>query len=238
MQDLVEFLSPIMVIAAHPDDAEIQCGGTVHRLVLEGKEVIYVICTTGNRGSHSPGMALDELAEVRKNEQLQAAAELGVTEVNILKHDDGDLIFHPQELREDLVRFIRRYAPQTIMTHDPFAGIGTYNVCYLHPDHRTTGMVAFDACFFCSDSSLSYPDHLSNGLAPHGISAMFLFMTEHPDVFVDISLSFQKKVSAISRHQTQWGKHPDLEGFFAEMAQNIGRARKLEKAEAFKIVKR
>lgn len=227
-----------MVIAAHPDDAEIQCGGTVHRLVQEGKKVIYVICTTGNRGTHIHGITSDELAETRAREQRQAAAELGVTEVNILRYDDGDLCFYSRELREELVRFIRQYAPQTILSHDPFAGMGTYSVCHLHPDHRTAGMVAFDACFFCSNGPLSYPAHIREGLAPHGISTMFLFMTEHPDVFVDITPSFQKKLSAISRHQSQWGNRSDLEDLFRNLGQNIGRARGLELAEAFRILKR
>ena len=238
MEKLVQFKSPIMVIAAHPDDAEIQCGGTVHRLMQEGKEVTYVICTTGNMGSHSSDITSEELAEIRSREQRQAAAELGVTEVNILKYNDGELCFHTRELRENLVMLIRQYAPQTVLTHDPFAGINTYTICHLHPDHRTAGMVAFDACFFCSDGTLTYPEHLREGLAPHAISAMFLFMTERPDVFVDIGPVFQKKISAISRHQSQWKNHPDLEGQFRTLAHNTGKAKSIDLAEAFKQVKR
>ena len=67
----------VMVIAAHPDDAEIQCGGTVAKLVRAGAHVSYLLCTSGNRGTDDPAVSLGRLAAVREEEQHAAARRLG-----------------------------------------------------------------------------------------------------------------------------------------------------------------
>jgi len=234
--ELLEMARRVMVIMAHPDDAEIQCGGTTARLVARGATVSYVLCTSGNRGSDDPTMTSERLAALREDEQRAAAAVLGVTGITFLGHDDGDLAFVAPRLREELVRLIRQERPDVIITHDPFAGLLSYEVCYLHPDHRAAGQAAFEAAFFCAPGPLFYPDQVAAGLAPHKVSALYLVMSESPDCCVDIGDTFATKVAAIREHRSQWGQHPDLEGFFRRMAEEAGARWGVPLAEAFRLM--
>ncbi len=235
--ELLETAQRVMVIVAHPDDAEIQCGGTTAKLVARGAVVSYVLCTSGNRGSSDPTMTARRLAALREDEQRAAAAVLGVTHVTFLGHDDGDLAFVAPRLREELVHLIRQERPDVIITHDPFAGLLSYAVCYLHPDHRAAGQAAFEAAFFCAPGPLFYPDQVAAGLAPHKVSAFYLVMSESPDCFVDIGDTFAAKVAAIREHRSQWGQHPDLEGFFRRMAKEAGTRWGVPLAEAFRLMR-
>jgi LmbE family N-acetylglucosaminyl deacetylase len=227
----------IMVIMAHPDDAEIQCGGTIVRLIDLDKQVTYVLCTNGNRGTTEANLTANELATIREAEQRAAASLLGVHEVVFLRYNDGDLTYKRQALRHDLVKRLRQYRPQVVFTHDPFAGIGSYEVCYLHPDHRMVGEVVLEAAFFCAPGPLFYPEQITEGLKPHKITALCLVMSQQPDLVVDIESVFENKVLAIAQHASQWGKHPDLKGFFREIAEGLGREYNIRLAEAFKMLK-
>jgi LmbE family N-acetylglucosaminyl deacetylase len=235
--ELLEAAQRVMVIMAHPDDAEIQCGGTTARLVARGTMVSYVLCTSGNRGSSDLATTTEGLSALREAEQRTAAAVLGVTHITFLGHDDGDLAFAAPRLREELVRLIRQERPDVIITHDPFAGLFSYEVCYLHPDHRATGQVAFEAAFFCAPGPLFYPDQVAAGLAPHKVSALYLVMSESPDCCLDISDTFATKVAAIREHRSQWGQHPDLEGFFHRIAEETGARWGVPLAEAFRLMR-
>jgi LmbE family N-acetylglucosaminyl deacetylase len=234
--ELLETAQRVMVIMAHPDDAEIQCGGTTARLVARGAMVSYVLCTSGNRGSNDLTMTAERLAALREDEQRAAAAVLGVTHVTFLGHDDGDLAFAAPRLREELVHLIRQERPDVIITHDPFAGLLSYEVCYLHPDHRAAGQAAFEAAFFCAPGPLFYPEQVAAGLAPHKVSALYLVMSESPDCCVDLGDTFATKVAAIGEHRSQWGQHPDLEGFFRRMAEESGARWGVPLAEAFRLM--
>jgi LmbE family N-acetylglucosaminyl deacetylase len=234
--EVLETAQRVMVIVAHPDDAEIQCGGTIARLVARGATVSYVLCTSGNRGSSDPSMIPERLAALREDEQRAAAAALGVTQITFLGHDDGELAFVAPRLREEITRQIRLERPEVIITHDPFAGLLSYEVCYLHPDHRAAGQAAFEAAFFCAPGPLFYPDQVVDGLAPHRVLALYLVMSESPDSWVDISDTFATKVAAIREHHSQWGQHPDLEGFFRRMAEETGARWGVPLAEAFRLM--
>jgi hypothetical protein len=108
----------IMVVAAHPDDAEFGCGGTVARWVSEGATAYYLICTNGDKGTDELGISAEELAKVRDREQRAAAEALGVSEVVILPRRDGELVYSI-DLRGDVVRWIRTWRPDAVFTHDP-----------------------------------------------------------------------------------------------------------------------
>src|SRR6266700_8342851 len=83
----------ILVIIAHPDDAESYCGGTIARLTAEGREVHYLVVTRGDRGSDDPDMTSERLASIREQEQRQAAAVLGVQTVTFLEsYHDGEVV--------------------------------------------------------------------------------------------------------------------------------------------------
>ena len=80
-----------MVVVAHPDDPEFIAGGTVAKWISKGTQVVYVICTNGDKGSSDPKMTSERLAAIRKDEQLAAARLLGVRETVFLGYEDGML---------------------------------------------------------------------------------------------------------------------------------------------------
>src|SRR3954447_4937277 len=97
----------IAVVMAHPDDAEFICAGTIARWTDEGHEVVYVLLTSGDKGSDDPEMTPEKLVATREAEQREAARILGAKDVIFLKYPDGYL--EPNlGLRRDLVRQIRR----------------------------------------------------------------------------------------------------------------------------------
>src|SRR6516165_7314277 len=115
----------VLVVVAHPDDAEFGCGGTVARWVADGCEVFYCLLTSGNRGSDDPAMLPERLAVVRREEQLQAAGVLGVREVDFLGYPDGELE-DTRDARRDVVRAIRRFRPDRLVCQNPFPSLNPY----------------------------------------------------------------------------------------------------------------
>jgi len=83
-----ERIQRVMVITAHPDDSEFGAGGTVARLTREGKIVTYCILTNGDKGSNDRGMTPERLAQIREEEQRNAARVLGVDLVEFLGFPD------------------------------------------------------------------------------------------------------------------------------------------------------
>lgn len=138
-----EIPGPILVVAAHPDDIEVHCGGTVAQLVAHGTPVTCVLCTSGNRGTDNPEVTMEEIAASREREQRAASDILGVTDLRFLRHDDGDLAFIVPTLREEIVRLLREVRPRTVITHDPYPGDGGQDSCSIYPDHTTAGLVTF-----------------------------------------------------------------------------------------------
>ena len=218
----------VMVITPHPDDAEFGVAGTVARWVGEGKSVIYVVCTNGDKGTSDPNMNPDELARIREQEQLAAAKLLGVREVIFLRHSDQTLEDTP-EFRKELVRLIRMYQPQTIVTADP------YRRYIWHRDHRITGQVVLDAVFPYARDYLAYPDLLEQGLHPHNVKEVLLWASEDPDYRSDITDTFDIKMAALRCHKSQIENNlpSDWEDRLRERYRSMAEGEDFELAEAF-----
>ena len=190
----------LMVVAAHPDDPEFGAGGTVAKHVKEGWQVVYVVCTNGDKGTQDPNMTSPKLAQIREQEQKDAAKVLGVSEIVFLRHPDGWLVDGP-EFRGELVHAIRKYRPDIVITHEPtrkYMG---------HHDHRITGNVCMDAIFPYSRDYLFYPEHKAEGLTPFKVGEVYLTGPEEPNKYIDISETFMLKMKAIACHISQVGDH-------------------------------
>ena len=119
-----------LVVVAHPDDAEFGCGGTLAKVVRQGMELGYVICTNGNKGSNDPDMTSDRLAVIREKEQRAACAVIGAKEVTFLGYGDGELE-SSVELIGKIVHEIRRFKPDIVL-HEHSGGTGSkilWNFC-------------------------------------------------------------------------------------------------------------
>jgi LmbE family N-acetylglucosaminyl deacetylase len=220
--------SDIMVITPHPDDAEFGVAGTVRRWTSEGKSVIYVVCTNGDKGTVDPNIKPDQLALIREQEQLAAAELLGVREVVFLRHPDQTLEDTP-EFRKELVRLIRMYKPETVVTADP------YRRYIWHRDHRITGQVTLDAIFPYARDLLSFPDLLDEGLQPHKVKQVLLWAAQEPNYRIDITATFATKLAALRCHKSQIGDNPsaELEERLRNRHKMLAQGEDYELAEAF-----
>ncbi len=231
---LDQFHGPVLVIAAHPDDIEAHCAGTVARLVERGEAVAYVLVTSGNRGTHDPTVTAEEIASRREAEQLAAAHLVGVERVRFLRYDDGDLIFHMPRLREELTAVIREERPRTVITHDAYPGNGSLDSCAIYPDHTALGLMTFQAAYLCGPGPLFYPEQLRAGLAPHRAGMLYLIMSDRPDTFVDVEPVWERRMAALRRHRSQGRDDVEMEGFFRRIAGDLGARAGCRLAEGFR----
>ncbi len=220
-----------MVISPHPDDSEFGAAGSVARWVSEGKTVVYVICTGGEKGTSDPDLNPADLARVRIKEQRSAAELLGVSEVIFLGYEDQTLEDTPV-FRKDIVRWIRKFRPHTVVTADP------YRRYLWHRDHRITGQVVLDAVFPFARDYHAYPDLIAEGLMPHKVRRVLLWASEDPDYYSDISQTFDKKLAALRCHESQVGGHhfASVEKWLRQRAEEAAREQDFELAEAFHLV--
>jgi len=216
----------VVVFIPHPDDAESRMAGTVARWTRNGKEVVYVVCTNGDKGTNNPDVSPEDLARIREAEQLTAARILGVREVIFLGYPDQGLQDTP-DFRKQIVRLIRMYQPDTVVTVDPYRG-------YLdHRDHRITARVTLDAVFPYALTAHSYPDLLAQGLLPHRVKEVLFCGTGDPNYYIDITDTIDIKVAALRCHKSQVGDRPELEEWIRRMAAISAEERGYELAEAF-----
>jgi LmbE family N-acetylglucosaminyl deacetylase len=233
-----------MVVVAHPDDAEFMCGGTVARWAAEGTEIIYVLGTSGDKGSDNPQVTSEQLMETREAEQREAARILGVKQVEFLRFPDAELV-PDLTLRLAITRMIRLHRPDAVICQDPasrWSGRG-----YLqHPDHIAMGEATLAAVFPSARDRLTFPQLLAEGLEPHKVTEVYLAASSEADVWVDITGSFDKKLAALAAHVSQIGGDWDVEAMVRQWAQGIANearqrgfpgADEIELAEGFKYFK-
>ncbi len=216
----------VMVIFAHPDDAEVQCAGTIALWVEAGKKITYVVLTKGDKGTPDPSMAGEVLAKVRQEEQLKAASELGVEKVLFLPNSDGELEVN-LERRKKLTRIIREHQPEVLITHDPWMRY------QLHPDHRASGTLALDAVISARDP-LYFAEQIQGGLTPCRVKRVLLFASDQPDLWVDIGGTIERKISALGHHRSQVMRWLNWEEWMRKRAHDAGASQGLKYAEAFK----
>lgn len=218
----------IMVIVAHPDDAEFGIGGTVAGWVGEGMSVMYVVCTNGEKGTTDRSLVSEKLAEIRQQEQKEAAAELGVNKVVFLNMPDQQLEDTPQ-FRENIVRLVRTYRPDIVASSDP------YRRYVWHRDHRIVGQVVLDAAFPYARDHLAYPEMLAEGYEPHKIKELLFFGAEEINHHVDITETFPQKLAALQCHKSQIREFQldNLESWLKKRCRKMAQDSDFELAEAF-----
>lgn len=222
----------VLVVVAHPDDAEFGCAGSIARWVAEGRQVAYLVATTGDKGSNDLAMTSERLAKIREEEQLRAAQVLGVDPVIFLRYHDGELE-DTREFRREVVRAIRRLRPELLVTTTP---LPTLNLYAGHRDHRTAGRVALDAVYPYARDRLHFPELAAEGLAPHKVLEVYLMWHEEPDLWVDISGTMDLKLKALRCHASQFSDPEEVEARVRQRAAELGKAQGLAYAEAFKRI--
>jgi LmbE family N-acetylglucosaminyl deacetylase len=218
----------ILVIAAHPDDAEFGAAGTVAKWTAEGKTVVYVVCTSGDKGTSDRNLTPDKLVRIRKEEQRRAADVLGVAHVEFLGYRDQELEETP-EFRRSIVRQIRRFRPRIVVTTDP------YRRYIWHRDHRIVGQATLDAVFPYARDYLAYPDLIAEGLEPHKVVEILFFGADEVNFRSDITATFEKKLAALKCHESQVREFgiDDLASWLRNRCTASAEGESFELAEAF-----
>lgn len=234
----------VMVIMAHPDDAEFICAGTVAKWAAEGQEVIYVLGTSGDKGSDDLEMTSERLIEVREAEQRDACDILGVKEVIFLRMRDAELV-PDLEMRKALTRVIRQHRPDAVICQDPTERwIGSSYI--QHPDHIAMGEATLAALFPSARDRLTFPELLAEGLEPHKVTEVYIASSEENcDHFVNIGDHMDTKLASLGAHASQMGDW-DFRTMLSRWARDtatMARQRsipgsdEMEYAEAFKYIR-
>jgi LmbE family N-acetylglucosaminyl deacetylase len=200
-------LKRAMAIFAHPDDPEFFSGGLLATFSEQGKELIYVLATSGDKGSDDPDMTPPRLIEMREAEQRAAARCMGSAAVVFLRYPDGELM-PTLGLRRDLTRLLRQYKPDIVITNDPQTFWGRWGNIN-HPDHRAIGEATMAAVYPAARDRLTFVElWRDEGLEPHKVRRVYLAGTLNPNVRVNITGVLDRKIAAILEHRSQV-KDPD-----------------------------
>jgi LmbE family N-acetylglucosaminyl deacetylase len=183
----------VICIGAHPDDCEIEFGGTAAKLAARGDAVKFVSVTNGEAGHHlHPG---PQLVAIRQNEAKEAARRLGIAATEVLQNMDGQLV--PSiAVRNQLVRQIRAWEADVVITH---------RVWDYHPDHRYTGQLVQDAAYLVMVPFVC-PDMKALRRNPAFFSLEDSFQSPVPfraDIAVNIDDVWPRKLDALDAHQSQ-----------------------------------
>jgi len=218
----------ILVITPHADDAEFGVAGTVVHWVRQGKVVVYVVCTNGDKGTDDIKIKPEKLAKIREKEQLEAAKILGVEEVRFLGHPDQSLEDTP-EFRKEIVKLIRLYRPEIVVTADP------YRRYIWHRDHRVVGQVTLDAVFPYARDVWAYPDLIEEGFKPHTVKEIWFWASEDINHRSDITETFDLKLKALRCHKSQIKESfsEEMEKWLCERAKSMAEGEKFKLAEGF-----
>ena len=183
----------VLVIGAHPDDCDIKAGGIAALYTQKGHVVKFVSVTNGDAGHHEMGGG--PLAQ-RRNAEAQAAAEIIGIEYELLDIHDGELM-PTLENRFQIIRTIRDFRPDLIMTHRP----NDY-----HPDHRYTSMLVQDAAYMVTVPNIC-------ALTPHlERNPVIVYLSDgfkkpnpfEPDVAIGIDAVVEKKIDMLHCHVSQF----------------------------------
>lgn len=198
----------VLVVIAHPDDAEFWAGGTIARWTSEGVGVTYLVLTDGDAGGFDPSVPREDVPAIRRAEQRAAAAVLGVTDVQFLGRPEGDLA-PSRELRREIVRVVRHVRPQRVLTWSPEWNWDRFRTS--HPDHRSTGDVTLRSIYPESGNPFAHQSLEDEGLAPWYPQEIWLLNSRQPNHFVDVTATFDLKVAALRAHVSQTAHREHLE---------------------------
>ena len=193
-----------MVVVAHADDAEYGCSGTIAKLCSQNWDVNYVLCTNGSKGSGDENITAEEIAAIRRNEQIEAGRVLGLKDVTFLDYEDS--ILEPSlSLRKDIARQIRKYSPDVLITTYPARNLNSHYGLG-DPDHIAAGEAAMAAVFPTARDHLSFPELLKEGYEPHKVSEVWIIGAPDPDLWVDVSDHMETSINALLQHSSQMSR--------------------------------
>ena len=218
-----------LAIGAHPDDVELGCGGTIIKLISEGKTVSVIDLTEGELGTRGT-------SETRAQEAADAAKLLGLTARENLKMKDG-FLNNSEYYQLKIVEKIRKYKPTIVLANA---------IDDRHPDHAKAAKLVSDACFLAGLKKVETFEEgeLQETWRPKHIFHYIQWKNIVPEFVIDISGFMDKKIEACLAYKTQFynpeSKEPvtpiatkDFLESLTYRAQDLGRLSGVEYAEGF-----
>ncbi|MBP7356522.1 MAG: bacillithiol biosynthesis deacetylase BshB1 [Cloacibacterium sp.] len=219
----------VLAIGAHPDDVELGCGGTIAKLISEGKKVAILDLTEGELGTRGTN-------ETRAIEAKNAAEILGISARENLKMKDGFLI-NSEEYQLRIIKAIRTYQPEIVFCNA---------VDDRHPDHAKAAKLASDACFLSGLIKIETEESgkKQEKWRPKQVFHYIQWKNLEPDFVIDISGFLDKKIESCLAYKTQFYDPTSTEpttpisskSFLDSItyrAQDLGRLAGVEHAEGF-----
>jgi len=229
--ELITPLERALVVISHPDDAEFGAASTIATLTASGVAVEYVVTTDGGKGTEDAEMTPEQLSATRVAEQRAAADILGVGQIVHLGYPDGYLT-PSLDLRRDIVRQIRRFRPDLVITQNPTRRLD-HNPFIGHPDHLATGEAALAAVYPAARDHLNFPElWRDERLEPWKVRQVLLTGVEEPNLWVDVGGTFELGLRAILAHASQVSSR-DVEERMRERARLTGEPQGIGLAQAF-----
>lgn len=236
-------MTDVLVITAHPDDADFGAAGTIATWTAAGRKVAYCIATHGEAGGRDdiPREQMrdrpEQLAPIRAQEQRAAAAEVGVDDVTFLDYRDGHVSV-TYELRRDLAREIRRHRPTRVLTFSPERD--WTHIRRSHPDHLAIGEAALCAVYPDARNPFACPELLHDeGLEPWAVPEVWLIGGPESTEYVDVTDTFDRKIATLRSHASQLDMTDEFENMIrASLAENAARGGLPDGrlAEAFRVI--
>ena len=179
----------ILAFGAHPDDVELGCGGTLSKLISEGKTVAVVDLTQGELGTRGTNFT-------RAEEAAEGAKIMGVSARENLKMRDGFLL-NTEEHQMQIVKMIRKYQPEIVFAN---------SIDDRHPDHAKASKLVSDACFLSGLIKIETDLDNENQTAWRPKQVFHYIQWKHitPDFVIDISDFMDKKIEACLAYKTQF----------------------------------
>lgn len=219
----------ILAFGAHPDDVELGCGGTLAKLISEGKTVAIVDLTQGELGTRGT-------AETRAEESAAASEILGIKYRENLKMKDG-FILNIENLQLEVVAMIRKYKPEIVFANA---------IEDRHPDHAKASKLVSDACFLAGLPKIKtdLDGNKQEAWRPKQVFHYIQWKNIEPDFVMDITSTMDKKIEACLAYKTQFydpeSKEPmtpiatkDFLESLTYRAQDLGRLSGVDYAEGF-----
>lgn len=225
---MADRIERVLVVTAHPDDSEFGAGGTVAKLVKDGCEVTYVVVTSGDKGTSDRTLTPERLAEIRADEQRNAARTLGVARVEFLGYPDCE-VEDTRAVRRDVTRQIRRWRPDLLICQSPAR---SYNLGASHRDHRVVGGVALDCVYPLARDHMAFPELLPE-YEPHRVKQVYVMQWQQPQLVLDISEVMDLKLRALACHASQFSDFKALEARVRQRWGEIGKSHGYAYAEGF-----
>lgn len=222
-----------MAVYAHPDDVEFSCSGTLAQWARQGARISIVLCTSGDVGIAREGITRQEAAALRETESQEAADIIGAAEIIFLREPDGSLQA-TMDLRRRLVREIRRFRPEVLVTGDPtivWAGDNYIN----HPDHRAAALAAVEAVFPAAGQPHVFEELSAEGLLAHKVRKVYVSNWREGSTWVAIDDTIDVKVAALKAHRSQMGEW-DVDKNIREWAADRAKDHGMNYAEIFRVV--